>query len=354
MISLLGRKQQPLIGVDISSTSVKLLELSKAGKSYKVESYAVEPLPANAVVEKRIEDMEAVTQAVQRAHLRSGAKNKNAAVAVSGAQVITKVITMPAGMSDSDMENQIRTEADQYIPYPMDEVSLDFCVLNPTEGKPDQVDVLLAATQTQNVDDRRAVLDGAGLVVKVVDVEAYTGEHAFALLRHQVPDEGVDRVVALVDIGATGTSITILHDGKLVFTRDLQFGGKQLTEEIMRRYGLTYEEAGQKKRQGGLPNNYEQEVLGPFKEQAVQQINRALQFFYSNSNFNSVEQLLLCGGTGTIAGLDSFVEARMGVPVAVADPLKGMVYAARVKMERLAGDAPAMITALGLAMRSFD
>ena len=354
MAGLFGKKSIPLIGIDISSTSVKMIELSRAGKSFKVETYAVEPLPANSVVDKRIEDVEAVGQCLERAYKKSGSKQKSAAVAVAGSSVITRVIAMPGNLSDAEMSDQILIEADQYIPYDMDEVSYDFSTIGPTEGNPDQVDVLLAASQRDNVDQRSEVCDYAGLTAKVVDIEAYAIEHTYELLRHQLPDEGIDKVVAIVDIGATTMTITVLHDGNIIYTRDQTFGGKQLTEEIMRRYGLSYEEAGQKKRQGGLPDNYHTEVLDPFKENIVQEVNRSLQFFFANSAFNAIDTIVMAGGTSTIPGATNIVEQHTGTQTILAEPSSILKTSGKVRPERLHGDASSLLISFGLALRSFD
>lgn len=354
MAGLFGNKSTPVIGIDISSTSIKMIELSKAGKGFKVESYAVEPLPANSVVDKRIEDVEAVGQCMEKAYKKCGSKLKTASVAVAGSSVITRVISMPANLTDSEMADQILIEADQYIPYDMEEVSYDFSTVGPTEGNPDQVDVLLAASQRENVEQRVEVCEYAGLTPKIVDIEAYAIEHAFELMRHQVPDEGIDKVVAIVDIGATTMTITVLHDGNIIYTRDQSFGGKQLTEEIMRRYGLSYEEAGQKKRQGGLPDNYHTEVLDPFKENITQEVNRSLQFFFANSAFNAIDTIIMAGGTCTIPGVTNIVEQHTGFPTILAEPSATLKMAGKVRPERLHGDSSALLVSFGLALRSFD
>ena len=354
MAGLFGKKSIPLIGIDISSTSVKLIELSRAGKTFKVETYAVEPLPANSVVDKRIEDIEAVGQCLERAYKKSGSKLKTASVAVAGSSVITRVIAMPGNLSDSEMADQILIEADQYIPYDMDEVSYDFSTIGPTEGNPDQVDVLLAASQRDNVEQRSEVCNYAGLTAKIVDIEAYAIEHTYELLRHQLPDEGIDKVVAIVDIGATTMTITVLHDGNIIYTRDQTFGGKQLTEEIMRRYGLSYEEAGLKKRQGGLPDNYQTEVLDPFKDNIVQEVNRSLQFFFANSAFNAIDTIVMAGGTSTIPGVTNIVEQQTGNPTLLAEPSAALKMSGKVRPERLHADAASLLISFGLALRSFD
>ncbi|MBU1190581.1 MAG: pilus assembly protein PilM [Gammaproteobacteria bacterium] len=351
---LLKRTSSPRLGLDISSTAVKLLELSKSGGRYRVESYAVEPLPPNSVVEKSVTDAEAVGEAIRRAVKRSGTRAKEAAVAVAGSSVITKVIPMPATLSDSELEAQIELEADQYIPYPLDEVNTDFQVLGPSEKNPDTVDVLLAASRSENVEMRVAAVEAGGLSAKVVDIEAYALENAFSLLADQIPDQGIERTIAVVDVGATMTTLNVLHDLKIIYTRDQVFGGKQLTEEIMRRYGLSYEEAGMAKRQGGLPDNYLTEVLEPFKEAMAQQVSRSLQFFFSSSQYSSIDQIVLAGGSASIPGVEELIHQTIGIETIIANPFASMSLASRVKPQTLSNDAPALMIACGLALRSFD
>ena len=348
---LFTRKKPPVVGLDISSSAVKLLELSRNGNRYRVESYAVEPLPPNSVVEKNITDVEAVGEAVRRAMKRSGAHTRNAAVAVAGSSVITKVIPMPNNLSDDELHSQIEMEADQYVPYPLEEVSLDFEVLGQSDNNPDTVDVLLAACRTETIDMRTAAVENGGLDIKV---EAYATENAFQLLLDQVPDHGSDKTVAVIDVGSTMTTLNVVHDSKLIYTRDQVFGGKQLTEEIMRRYGLSFEEAGMAKRQGGLPENYEPEVLEPFKEAMCQQVSRSLQFFFGSSQYNSVEQIILAGGSASVPGITDLLQERLGVETLVANPFASMSLSSRVKPQSLSNDAPALLIACGLALRSFD
>ncbi|PAV24972.1 type IV pilus assembly protein PilM [Tamilnaduibacter salinus] len=354
MFGLLGKKSSNVLGIDISSSSVKLLELSKQGSRYRVESYAVEPLPANAVVEKNITDVEAVGEALKKVMSKARTSLKQAAVAVSGSAVITKLIQMDGGLNEFEMEDQIAMEADQYIPYPLDEVAIDFEVQGPSEANPDQSDVLLAACRKENVDIREDALSIAGLSSKVVDVEAYALERAYSLLESQLESQGEELVVAVVDIGATMTTLSVLADGETVYTREQIFGGKQLTEEIQRRYGLSMEEAGMAKKQGGLPDDYEVEVLSPFREAVVQQVARAMQFFFGASQYNAVDYVILAGGTASIQGLTEMVEDKTGTPTLVANPFADMAVGSRVNASALANDAPSLMIACGLAMRSFD
>lgn len=354
MFQLFNRAASPLIGLDISSTSVKLLELGQSGNRYRVESYAVVPLPQNAVEEKNISDVDAVGAAIKRAVSRAGTRTKNAAVAVAGSAVITKVINMPSNLSDDELADQIQLEADQYIPYPREEVNLDFEVMGPSEKQEGMVDVLLAASRSENVDVRVAALELGGLNARIVDVEAFAMEAAYSLLASQLPDNGVGKTIAVIDVGATMTTLSVSHDFKVIYTREQVFGGKQLTDEIMRRYGLSYEEAGLAKKQGGLPDNYEPEVLQPFKEAMAQQVSRSLQFFFSSSQHNSVDHIVLAGGCAAIPGVDALIEDKIGITASVANPFADMSLTSRINPEAIRSDASSLMIACGLAMRRFS
>ena len=342
-----------MLGMDISSSAVKLIELSKTGDSFKVEAYRVLPLPPNTIVDKNIADLDALSETIAAVVKRSGSKLTDIVAAVSSSSVITKEIELPAGLTELQMEMQIEVEADQYIPYPMEEVAFDFDVLGEAENNPDLVRVLLAACRQENVEHRRQALEMAGFNPKVIDVESFAVERAYKLIEGQL-DEVSDQVVAIADIGASVFNFTVLVDGKIIYSREQQFGGKQLTEEIQRRYGLSWEEAGEAKRKGGLPEDYATEVLGPFKESLVQHITRSLQFFYSSSHFNYVDQLFLAGGVSALEGLVDEVEQVIGLPTAVANPFANMQLHKSINPTALANDAPAMLLAVGLAMRSFE
>ena len=353
-MGLLTRNKPAILGLDISSTSVKLLELTQDGDKYRVQSLAVEPLPDNAVVDKNIQDVDAVGQTIQKAIKRSGTKAKNAAVAVSGSAVITKIINMPKDLTDSELEIQIELEADQYIPYPLEEINLDFEVIGESENNPDTVDVLLAASRSENIELRSAALALGGLTPKIVDVEAYTIENSSKLIAHQIENASADTIIAVIDIGATMTSLNVVKNNHLIYTREQSFGGKQLTEEIMRRYGLAYDEAGRLKKEGGLPDNYIQEVLEPFKETIAQQVSRFLQFFYTSGQNNSVDLVALAGGCASIPGIDALVESQLDTPTVIANPFAEMSLSSKVNTQSLSNDAPSLMIACGLAMRSFD
>ena len=350
---LLKTKSAPVLGIDISASAIKLLELSRSGNKYRVESFSVEPLPANSVVDKNIADENAVGEAIAKAVKKSGTRLKDAAVAVAGSAVITKIISMPANISEDEMEKQINLEADQYIPFSLEEVSLDFEVLGPSSANPDQVDVLLAASKNENVDIRTAALEVGGLKAKIVDVEAFALENTVSMMANDLFGGGQGLTIAIADVGSAITTFSVLENLKIIYSREQNFGGAQLTEEIQRRYGLSYEEAGLAKRQGGLPENYEQEVLTPFKQSMAQQINRAQQFFFSSSQITSLDHLILAGGCASIPGIIGVVQSATGVPTILANPFANMTVASRVPAQALSNDAPALMVACGLALRSF-
>ncbi len=343
-----------MVGIDISSSAVKLLELSKSGGHYRVERYAVEALPQNAVVENAITDVEQVGRAVDRVVKRSGTKSRHAAVAVSASHVITKLITVPSGMKDQDLEQQIEMEADHYIPYPLEEVNLDFEVIGPAEANANEDEVLIAACRKDIVDDYIAVIERPGLTPAVIDVDAFAMETAYSLIARQMPGGGMEKTVAILDVGSTTTHMNVMHNNRSVYTRDHTFGGRQLTEEIQRRYGLSYEEAGLAKKVGGLPDNYQTDILQPFMEAMCQETMRALQFFYSSTPFNSVDQVMLAGGCAQIPGIDEMIANRVGVPTTIGNPFGSMSLAPRIKPQQLSGEASSLMVTCGLAMRSFD
>jgi type IV pilus assembly protein PilM len=354
-VLLFSRKYRQLLGLDITTSSIKLIELAMVGGEYRVESYAAEPTPPNSMNEKTLVDPEAVGEAIRRAVKRSGAKSHEAAIAISGDAAITKVIQMPRGLRDSELEAQVEMQADQYIPFPMDEVSYDYEVIGPSEKDAESIDVLLVASRTDNVAQRRSAVVAAGLTTRIVDVEAFALENACRLMTHQMPDGGIDHSVAVVDFGASSTTFSVLRNLKVVYTRDFAFGGQQLTEEIMRTYGLSMEESGRAKKEGGLPGNYQAEVLDPFIDDMTQQVSRSLQFYLaSGSGREQPDKILICGGCANIPGVADVVQSRVGIHAERGDPLGQMKLSSRARAQAVQRDATALLTACGLALRSFD
>ncbi|MCF6318859.1 MAG: pilus assembly protein PilM [Proteobacteria bacterium] len=352
-MGLFSNNKLQLFGIDVSSSAVKVVQLSKSGDRYKVEYYGVDALPANAVVEKNITEVDRVSAAISNAVKRAGIKRKNAAIAVSGSAVITKTINMPTDLSEDELEEQLSLDANQYIPYPIEEVSLDFNVLGPVENNPELSHVLIACSRSENVDVCVEAIEGAGLVASIIDVESFAIEATYQEMKNGL-DLSDDEIVALFDIGATTTTLHVMYQGRSIYTRDQTFGGKQLTDEIMQRYGLSMAEAGLAKRQGGLPESYETEVLQSFNDSLIQQLSRALQFFFSATEFNNVDKIVLAGGTASIEGLGELTEEQVGVPVQIANPIDGFAMASRIDDIAIKTDSPALMTVIGLAMRTFD
>ncbi|GAB1234938.1 pilus assembly protein PilM [Ferrigenium sp. UT5] len=355
-LDFLQTSTPPMIGVDISSSSVKLLELSQAPKKggLIVERYAIEALPANAVTDGNINNLDAVSEALRRAWKRMGTRIRNVSLALPAATVISKKIMLPAGMREDDLEYQVETEANQYIPFALDEVNLDFQVLGPSPNNPEEVEVLLAASRKVNVEDRVAAAQAAGLRTVVMDVEPYAAEAAFEQIRAQLPGGAEDQCIAVVDIGASVMNVNVLRNGQSVYSRDQQVGGLQLTQQIQAAYDLTAEEAEVGKRNGGLPENYESDVLAPFRENLAMEVARALQFFFTSTQYNEVGYIVLAGGCAALAGLDEAVATRTQVSSLVANPFQLMSLSNRIKPRQLQADAPALMIACGLAMRRFD
>jgi type IV pilus assembly protein PilM len=348
-------KALPVFGLDISSSSVKMIEIVDAGKgAYRVERYAIEPLPREAVVDGNINNLEAVAESVKRAHKRLATRTKHVAMAVPSGAVITKKIIVQSGLREDELEIQVETEANQYIPFALDEVNLDFQLIGPAPSNPEEEEVLIAATRKEKVEDRVAVAESAGLKALVMDVESYAQQSALALVVQQLPNGGKDQNIAVVDIGANVMNVTVLRNDQSVYTREQAFGGNQLTQDIVSRYGMSVEEAENAKRSGGLPDDFETEVLRPFMDNLSMEVQRALQFFFTSTQYNAVDQILLAGGSAVIPGLDEAVNTRTQVPTMVANPFAAMQTSSRIQLKRLIVDAPSLIVACGLAMRRFD
>lgn len=348
-------KTPPLIGVDISSTSVKMVELTEGSRgNYRLDAYSIASIPKDAVVDGNITGLEQVADAVSRAWKMLGSREKRLAMALPGAAVITKKVLMQASLREEDMEFQVEAEANQYIPFSLDEVNIDFQVLGPAPNSADDVEVLIAASRKEKIEDRVAAAEGAGLKVVVMDVETYATEAAYALVANQFPNKGADQTIMIVDVGAAMMHVNVLHNNQSVYIREQTFGGAQLTLEIQRRFGLSAEEAEIAKRKGGLPESYEAEVLQPFVQSLALEVARALQFFTSSTQYNHVDHIALAGGCASIAGVDLAVQERAQVNTVIINPFSSMEINSRLKQQQVIADAPALITACGLALRRFD
>lgn len=353
MLKLFNHKRKSLLGLDISSSAIKLLELSEKDDRINVDAYAVELLPGHVSEAKNLKDPAAITASIRRLLDKSKTKTRQAAIAVPDGSVINRVIQLDADLNDGDMEEMVYLEADKFIPYPIDEVNLDYDVLGPSAKDASLVDVLMVASRSENVNAYVDAVQQAGLEVKIVDVESYDVERACSLISDDLPKQGQDSTIAIIDIGAIVTNLTVLHNLSTIFSREEMFGGEQLTEEIVKRYDLTTEEASRAKRSGVLPDDYPSDVLMPFIDTAVLQVRRSLQFFFSSSQHASVDHIILGGGTAQLPGLVSLIEEHVQIPVTLGNPLRKMSVARHIDIKALANDAPSMMIACGLAMRKF-
>lgn len=348
-------KMPPLIGADISSSAVKMVEIVEAGKGiYRVERYAIEPLPKDSVVEGNINNLDAVSDAVKRCHKRLGSNIKNLALALPNAAVISKKILVPAGQTEDDLALQVETEANQYIPFAIDEVNLDFQVLGPAPNSADDIEVLIAASRKEKIIDRMAVAESAGLKAAVMDVDVLAAQTAFELIASQFPEGGKDQNIAMVDVGASVMSVNVLRNDQSIYMREQPFGGNQLTQEIQNKFGLSPEEAEAAKRAGGLPDNYEADVLQPYMDMLGLEVARALQFFFTSTQHNQIHHIVLSGGSAAIPGVDEAVSKRVQVNTIIANPFVNMQVSGKIKAKALTQDAPSLMVACGLAMRRFD
>ncbi len=352
--TLLGRTHPPMVGLDISSSSVKLVELGQdESGEFVLERFAMEPFEKGWIVDGQIEKFDEVADAVRRLVLKSGTKTKDVVMAMPQSAVITKKIMLPAGLREEELEVQVESEANQYIPFSLDEVSLDFCVIGPSATSVGDVEVLIAASRKDRVQDRQGLAEAAGVRTVVLDIESHASRLAMSRIVHALPNKGRDSLVALFEIGADTTSLKVLLDDELLYDRDQAFGGSQLTQLISRQYGFSFEEAEQKKLESDLPEDYESQILAPFVDSLSQEIGRALQYFFTSTPHHKVHYVMLAGGTATLPGLKERVIELTGFACKVVNPFDNMSFGSAVRESKLYREAPSYLTACGLAMRRF-
>lgn len=350
----MGRQRPPVIGLDISSSSVKLVELGQdSSGSYVLERMGSEPFEKGWITDGQIEKFDEVAETVRRVVSKSGSKTRQVAMAMPQSAVITKKIMLPAGLREEELEMQVESEANQYIPFSLDEVSLDFCVIGPAPTSPGDVEVLIAASRKERVQDRQALAEAAGLKPVVLDIESHASRLAMTRVVSVLPNQGRDALVALFEIGADTTSLKVLRDEDMLYDRDQAFGGSQLTQLISRQYGFSFEEAEQKKVSMDLPEDYEHNILSPFVDSLSQEIGRALQYFFTSTPHHKVHYVMLAGGTATLPGLKERVTELTGFASMIVNPFDNMKLGSAVREARVRREAPTYLTACGLAMRRF-
>jgi len=346
-----GRKRSSgLIGVDISSSAVKMVELDGSEDSPGVKSYAVQSLPQGAYAEGNIARIEDVTDAVENCLRRCASSAGYAAVALPATAVTTKRFVVPSGLPDDELEVRVEAEANQHIPFPLEDVNLDYQVV--AEG--DEVtDVLIIAAKRERIDDQVAAVETCGLKVKVVDVESYALINTMRLFAEDYP-AGPDSVVAMVDIGANTVTVSIFQGEGLLYSRQQPAGGNQLTNDIASHFGMEFEQAEIAKLEGNLGDDYVPNVLTPFMENMGLEVSRALQFFFASTSFGRIDLILLAGGCAILPGLDEVIGTRTQIPAQVANPFARAQIGNGINVSSLKVDAPSLVTACGLALRRFD
>ena len=352
--SLFNRQQPALLGVDIGSSSAMLVELSldKEGRLV-LDRCAIEPLEPGWVTDGNIEKFDEVAEAIRRLVKKSRTRTQNVAMALPQSAVISKKIILPEGLSDAELELQVESEANKYIPFSLDEVSLDFCVIGPSPASTGDVEVLIAASRKEKVQDRQGLAEAAGLKPVVMDVESYASRLAASRLIQKMPDQGVDALVALFEVGSVSTSMQVIRNEEVLYERDQPFGGAQLTQLIVRQYGFSPEEAESKKRSGELPEDYATGVLKPFVDSLTQEIARALQFFFTSTPHNKVDYIMLAGGSSALNGLSEAVTQQTSFACELVNPFEGMQIGSGIREHKLKREAPSYLTACGLALRRF-
>lgn len=352
MFSLLGKKSGAWVGVDIGSSSVKLVALSKSGSEYTLNGYAVVPLPASAVVDGSLQEIAEVSGAIDKALKKIGMKLQSAVTAVPSSAVITKKLHISNAFTELELEDQVKVEADQFIPYPLDEVSLDFELLGPVSGVANLNEILVVACRRSDVDQREEAISGAGLKCEIIDVDTYAMERAFPLLAGDAVKPG--ELVAVADIGASTLTLNVFRDGAIIYSREQAFGGNDLVNSIHQQYGMTVEEVEQALRHGDLSDDIRNMLVMPFRHTIAQQVSRSMQFFYSSGVQQQLTKLFISGGTASVDGIAKVMEDEVGVPTEVANPFSKMRINNKLNQQRLEADAPLLTKACGLAMRSFD
>lgn len=354
MLKLLKPKSRSILGIDITSAAVKLLEISGSGEHLTVENYGHEFLPPNALEGNVIKDVEAVSSTIKKLYDRSSFSCKQVALAVPDSAVISKIVQINDGLNENEMEELVIIEADKFIPYPIDEINLDFVVLGHSVKNPALLDVLIVASRAENVNARIDTVAQAGLEAKIVDVESYAVERAAQQMAKDLPALGQEKIVAIIDIGANFTHLFVLHGMKLVFSREEKFGGMLLIDSIAEQYKMTNEQAMAAKNEGTLPPGYETDVLEPFRDMVLLQIKRTLQFFYSSSQHGFVDHILLAGGLARQPGLAALIQEQLGATTTVANPFSQMIIGKKVNLDLINNDAPSLLVACGLALRNIE
>ena len=348
------KKRGKILGIDIGTTSVKVLEFSKSGRSMVAERYGYEPLTPGVIIDHKIKDVPEVATSLRRAIKKSGSKARRGAICVPSSHVISKVVSVQADMSEDELTNLVEIEADRIVPYALDEVNIDHIAMGVSPKSPGEQDVQIVVCRKSVVEDMVAVLEEAEVEPAIVDVDTFTLARVHALVNQGLVGAGARRTSALVDFGSNASRFMVFHNNQMVYNRDTPFGGRQLIDSINQKYGMPNDEAMIALRRSDLPESFKSDVLKPYVKSLVQEILRAIQFFYSSSTYNNVSEILITGGCAQIGNIDKIIEKRIEVPTAVLNPFASTRISSRIDKSRFRKDIPSLAIASGLALRGIE
>lgn len=316
-----------------------------------VEGYGYQPLPPNAIEGHVIKDIDALSQTVQKIIGRNHLKSKFVVLSVPDSLVINKVVQVNEGLNKAEIEELVIIEADKFIPFPIEEINIDFEILGPSAKNTAMLDVLVVASRSENIATRVEAVTKAGLQVKVMDVESFAIERAYHLVRDQLPIQSENKITAVIDIGAIYANLFVLKNNDVIFTREEEFGGNQLVDTIEHHYHIPRQDALTLGKQQQLPQDYQEAIVNPFVETLLVHVKRALQFFYSTANDSVVDQIILTGGIAKLPKLDQIVKESIKIPTFTVNPFSHLKLSRKINQERMIDDAPLLMIACGLALR---
>jgi len=343
-------KKREIVGLDIGSSSIKLVELKEGKKGYRLQSLALSPLPPEAIVDGALMDSVTIIDAIKDLIGQAKTKTKSAVTSVSGHSVIVKKITLPF-MTESELEESIQWESERYIPFDINDVNIDFQILGSDAENPDVMNVILVAAKKDIINDYVSVIMEAGLNPVIVDVDAFSLENMLAINYDLEKGDSV----AIANVGASITSINILKNNVSAFTRDIFKGGNQVTEEIQRQLHIDFEEAERIKvgsKMEGVSQPVIQKVLKEASESLAIEIGNSLDFFQSASTYEKIGKLYLSGGGSKIKDFDILLQQQIGIPVEMINPFKKIEFNEKhFDLEYMREIGPAMAVGVGLASR---
>jgi type IV pilus assembly protein PilM len=347
---MLFSKKGNVVGLDIGSSSIKLLELAEMKGGYQLRNFGIAPLPPEGIVDGALMDSVTIVESIRGLADALRIKTKDVVTSVSGHSVIVKKINIPV-MTEDELEESIQWEAERYIPFDINDVNMDFQILGPTEGNEELMDVVLVAAKKDIINDYLSVIMEAGFNPVIVDIDSFAIENMFEVNYSVTRDE----VIALANIGASVTNINILKRGVSSFTRDIFTGGNAITEEIQRQLNVDFDEAETLKLGNKIDETSQKalgEVLNSSLNALATEVSKSLNFFRSTSSQETVDRVYVSGGCAKISGIEKVIEQQAGIPVEIANPLKEIDCSKRdLDVDYLKEMEPIMAVSVGLALR---